>query len=235
MSDSSNLFEISGHIMKEEVLHATQKSIIHGTLVLETKTPFSGYYSQTPSENAPITFFLFTKKDYPIAEIERASAKIKNYLKIDFDAAKAEVVYHNSVHTCIRLYYLQDTSLLEIIQKAFIDEGIKMKNKSSYEGKALITTKKVFLLEDAGNGIYINKGKSSMFYFTISKALNWSEFASVSNTVKNNWNGSFFDAALGVFQRRKGIEEVVRIYSPEIDIETCKELQKLYQTAIDNL
>jgi len=236
MSDQTQLHEFSGHVTKEEVLKTVNQNITQGTMVFETKNPFSGYYSQEPADDVPHTYFLFLKTDYSYVEIERAVTKIKKYLGIDFDAAKAEVSFHNTPHPTVRLYFLKDISLLGKIQKAFIDEGIKMKSKSSsFEGTCRICTQKVFLVEDAGDGIYLNRGKSRMVYLTINKTLNWTAFTSATQKVKNNWDGNIFDAASGVFQRRSGIQEIVRIFEPGIDVETAKKLQKAYNSAIEAL
>mgnify|MGYP000909551443 CR=1 FL=1 len=221
--------EISGYILKEELLKTVESSILASTQVLETVNPFNGYYSANPGEYVPRTVFLITQKEYKRDVIARMNQNIKNYLEIDFDADRAEVTLYNEPQHCIRIYDIQDYSKIELIQKAYQSEGIKFKTSTNkYEGISQIKIWKEFLLQDNGNGIYINLSKSKMFYFKLPKHMSCVHFQTLVSKVKNNWTGNDFDAALGFFYRKNGAQDVVRIFSNHITPEMIEELPQKF-------
>lgn len=229
----TNYIEVYGSIIKEEHLVSLESNIIPGTMVLETLHPFRGYYSKDPTESVPQTIFLATEENYSAEEIYRASQNIKNYYKKDFDAVKAVVEIYNKKYTTIRIYDIKDYSEIVEIQKNFKSEGIKMNSRiGKVDDICLITLKKVFLIEDFGEGVYLNRGKSKMGYFTIEKQLTFAMFQSIAKNVKNNWKGPSFDAALATFFRRNGFEEIVRIFSNQIDLEVIRDLKKAFEVEI---
>jgi len=221
-----NYIEIFGSIEKEEHLVSLDTNILPGTMVLETSKPFKGYYSEDPTDVVPQTIFFVLDDKYSSEEIYRASQKIKTYLQKDFDALKAYIEIYNKSYTTIRIYDIENYDDISEIQKGFKSEGIKMKSKfGNINDDCKITLNKVFLVEEFGNGLYMNRGKSKMGYFTIPENMSYRMFQNVVKQVKNNWNGLSFDAAQGTFFRRDGLQEVVRIFSNHINEDTLVDLQ----------
>lgn len=228
--------ECFGSITKEEDLRTLDKTPAPNTLVLETIKPFSGYYSHAPETGMPQTIFIALANNHSFEEIDRATKKIKAYIGYSFDAVKAEVFLNNHNYHCIRLYALEDYSVVPQLQEAYQSDGFKMHNSIGHtEGTAMIKLYKVFLLDEFEPGIYLNKGKSKMGYIEVPSKLNFSQFRKATQEVKNNWNGISFDAAQGTFHRRKGITDTTRIYSNEITTEMLKKLNKLYLKAYENI
>lgn len=227
--------EASGCILKEEQLTTLDKNIIKGTMVLETVNPFSGYYSDDPEikETIPNTIFFILDDFYYNEDIARATKQIHKYFEEDFDAVRADITIYNTVYSAIRLYDVKNYEIVLKLQQAFNSEGIKFKNKThNIEGRFQIKLWKVFLVEMVDLGIYMNRSKSKMSYFTINTNFSYKHFAAITQKVKNNWDGKSFDAAIGVFYRKYGMEEIVRIFSNSIDEQMTKELKALYDKII---
>lgn len=213
-----NYIEIFGSIEKEEHLVSLEKNILPGTMVLETAKPFKGYYSEDPADTVPQTIFFVLENTYSAEEIIRVAQKIKSYSKQDFDAVKADVEIFNKTYTTIRVYDLNNYQEIPQIQKSFKSEGFKMKSKfGNINDDCTIKLKKVFLVEQFGDGLYMNRGKSKMGYFSVPENIPYQMFQDIVKQVKNNWNGRSFDAAKGAFFKRSGIQEIIRIYSNRIN------------------
>jgi len=165
---------------------------------------------------------------------DKEVVQIKKYIDEDFDAVRADITIFNTVYAAIRLYDVKNYDIVYKLQQAFKSEGFNFKNKTTnIEGKFLIKLWKVFLVEMVDKGLYMNRSKSKMSYFTINKHFSYKHFQVITQKVKNNWNGKSFDAAMGVFYRKNKMEEVVRVFSNSIDIEMTTELQTLYKKIID--
>lgn len=233
---SDKIIEVSGVITKEERLKSLDSNIMHNTQVLETIDPFGGYYNDDPTQNIPQSIYMLTKDRDTMEEIARATQNIKKYFETEFDASKAELEFYNEKHTAIRLYDVYDYQHIEELQRAYQSEGIKFIHKNSHiDVRAIIKLCKTFLLNEFKPGIYQNLSNSPMGYFTLKNHYSWKHFVSIVKRVKNNWDGHSFDAAYGVFFRKGGMQEVVRIYTPVITNEFILEVKEAFEKEIERL
>ena len=224
-----NILELAGYIQKSDELQILENHIIQGTSVLQTSKPFYGYYADDPDEYIPQTVFFLVQDDVKQYQILRIASKISQYLEFEIDAVRAEVTVFNEVHNAIRLYDVKNYEQIELVQRAFASEGISFKHISSFtKGLCNVKIWKVFLLEEISSGIYLNKSKSKMFYFRIPEYISFSHFESVDKKVKNNWDGKSYDAAMGLFFRKHGAEEVIRVFSNHISDDMIQELPKKF-------
>jgi len=229
------ILETFGTITKIEEVTTMESSIIPGTLALKLGKAFYGYYSSDPHETVPQTVFLILDKEYTAEEILLAASKIKKYADFDFDALKAEITVGNIAYTSIRLYYVEDYSIVEMLQRYFLKEGLHLKKKvSDVSGIAHIKVKKVFLVDEVADGIYLNRGKSNMGYFEIEKQLNFLQFSEVVKSVRNNSTDLpyTYDAAMGAFYRRESLKPIVRIFDNKVTVERIRDQQKRFNNAI---
>ncbi len=65
-------------------------------------------------------------------------------------------------------------------------------------------------------------------YFIISKQLTWKYFADLTKKVKYNWEQSMFDAAIGHLHVNFGIQDMIRIYNPKMELEYLMNVRKMY-------
>jgi hypothetical protein len=225
---SANVFETLGGIIKEESLFSLTNKVLPNTLVLESKEPFPGYHHDLPAESAPLSVFLVTRKNYTREEITRSAQQIKKYCSFEFDAAASEITIYNDTYPCIRLKNLESYDQISDLQSFFMNEGVTFSKSADIAAKAIIKVKKTFILSEESDVIFSDRLEDYQGYFRIPKQISWKLFEKVTYSVRNNWKGKHFDAALGFFYHNFEIYDVVRIYHRSDDISILQQLRDLY-------
>lgn len=220
--------EVLGSIIKEENLYAIQDKGFHNTLVLDTKDPFPGYHHDIPMDSIPKSIFLVTNQLYNREQVTRARKNILKYSDFDFNAATAEVFLHNEVYACIRIKALESYQQIPSLQQHFINEGFSFRKFEALDDKAIIKVKKTFFLEELSEGIYCDQIENYQGYFRIPKSLSWKLFEKITHSIRNNWEGKHFDAALGFFYQNFDIYDMVRVYHQSSDHLWLADLQAMY-------
>jgi len=229
MTKDKILIETIGYIKKEVTLSTVESNIISNTLVLESLHPYPGYHgSNLPEQTVPRSLFLVVSNEYTFEEIARITKKIKLIFKHDFNASIGNIYFKNSSFSCIRIKYLKSFTFLSELQGLFQDEGVKFAKQKSIEKQGLIIIKKHFYVDEIEDGIYRDIEESSKFYVELPKDLPWDSFKETTIHIKNNLDNSNFDAAQGVFYRKDGITEVVRLYIREGEFEKVAQIQSMY-------
>jgi hypothetical protein len=221
-------FEALGSIIKEENLISITDKALQNTLVLDLQDPFPGYHHDLPTESIPKSLFLVTNQLYNREQVTRARKNILLYSDFDFNAASSEIFIHNDVLFGIRIKALNSYDQIDQLQKDFINEGFSFRKFENINTKAIIKVKKTFLLEELESDIFADQLENYQGYFQIPKTLSWKLFEKITHSVRNNWEGKHFDAALGFFYKNFDIYEVVRIFHQREDQSILKELQTLY-------
>lgn len=111
-----------------------------------------------------------------------------------------------------------------------MDEGIELKSKPNrkVEGPAVIRIKKFFILDEPEPGLFFDTIEKDHGYFLIPGQLTWKHFEDITRKVKFNWEKPFFDAAIGHFHVKFGVQDMIRIYYPEMSLEYLREVRKKY-------
>ena len=229
MSSTKCSHEFTGTIIKEETIKSLQKKTIPNTAVLEVEDSYPGYYGLTDQQTQPNFIYLLTKKDYRFEEAKRLEKRIKKYCKDKFYISSASLEIQNKLWPAIRIKQLSSYDHLKDIMEFMQDEKVEfVQSKKVIDIKSIIRTDKVFWVEEADKGIYMDLFEQEIGYIRLPKRLKWKAFETVTFMVKNNWLGKGFDAALGHFNRKKGVEEVVRIYSKENSVELLATIREVY-------
>lgn len=229
MAKDKILIETMGYIKKEAHLSTVESNIVSNTFVLESLHPFPGYHGKNlPEKTTPRSLFLILSSEYSFEEIARITKKIQSKLHYDFNASIGNIYFRNSSYSCIRIKYLKSFTFLPDIQNCYQDEGIKFAKTKSINKPGLIIIKKHFYVEELNDGIYRDIEEDSKFYIELPKDLPWNKFKDYTTHIKNNMDNSNFDAAQGVFYRKTGIVELVRIYICEGEFEKISYIQKMY-------
>ncbi|RLD23112.1 MAG: hypothetical protein DRI54_07755 [Bacteroidetes bacterium] len=229
MSSTKCSHEFTGTIIKEETIKSLQKKTIPNTAVLEVEDSYPGYYGLADQQTQPNFIYLLTKKDYRFEEAKRLEKRIKKYCKDKFYISSASLEIQNKQWPAIRIKQLSSYDHLKDIMEFMQDEKVKfVQSKKVIDLKSIIRTDKVFWVEEADKGIYLDLFEKEIGYIRLPKRLKWKAFETVTFMVKNNWLGKGFDAALGHFNRKKGVEEVVRIYSKENSVELLATIREVY-------
>ncbi len=226
-------FERYGNLLKQENLHTLDDQILPNTFVLEAPEPFPGfynYYSDRPTESKPLYVYLVVRRLYTIEEVTRATQNIRRYFPTGFHAAPGVVHIFNKEFDVIRIRHLEDYNQISELQECYIDEGIELRKKPSVKpsGTAIIRIKKFFILEEKHPGVLFDMTEKDHGYFIISKQLTWKYFADLTKKVKYNWEQSMFDAAIGHLHVNFGIQDMIRIYNPKMELEYLMNVRKMY-------
>jgi hypothetical protein len=229
MCQDKILIETMGYIKKEANLSTVQNNIIPHTLVLESLQPYPDYHGKNmPEQSTPRSLFLIVNKDYSFEEIARIIKKIKGDFDFDFNASQGNIYFKTTSYSCIRIKYLKSFTFLPELQRMFQNEGISFAKQKTINSVGLIVIKKHFFVDEIEEGIYRDIDESSKFYVDLPVVLPWGEFKEQVHNIKNNLDNSDFDAAQGVFYRRNGIVEVVRLYMCEGEIEKVQRIHKMF-------
>ncbi len=226
-----------GNLLKQEDLRTMHDKIWPNTFVLEAPEPFPGffkYYSDHPRETKPLYIYLVLKQLYTLEEITRASQNIQKYFPAQFNATPGVVKIYNRVFDVIRVRHLDEFSQIADLQAGYMDEGIEFMRKPTRDltGPAIIRIKKFFILDEPSPGLFFDLTEKDHGYFLISNQLTWKYFEDITRKVKFNWDKPFFDAAIGHFHVKFGIQDMIRIYYPEMNAEYLLEARTKYMEQI---
>jgi len=234
MTQDRNLIETAGYIKKEQKLTTVENNIIPNTFVLESQHPFPGYHgANLPEKTRPGSLFLVLANDYTYEEIARVTKKIKKNFQYDFNASLGHIYFKTSNYPCIRVKYLKSFTFLPDLQNLYQDNGVKFAKQKSIDSKGLIIIKKVFSVSEMEEGLYNDLEEDSKYYIELPKDLPWDVFQEFTSNIRNNIDNSNFAAAQGVFYRKSGIVELVRLYICEGDMDSIKKIRRMYSDLIE--
>lgn len=233
MCQDQTLIETAGYIKKEQKLTTVENNIIPNSFVLESQHPFPGYHgANLPEKIKPGSLFFILAKDYTFEEVARITKQIKKSFQHDFNASEGNIYFKTSSYPCIRVKYLKSFTFVPELQNLYKEHGIKFARQKMIDSSGLIVINKTFYVHEMESGLYHDLEEESKFYIEIPKDIPWDVFKEFTIYIKNNVDNSNFDAAQGVFYRKSGIVEVIRLYICEGEMEKLKAIKKLYTDLI---
>lgn len=235
--DKKNAIETIGYILKEEKFATLEHNIVPHTFVLEAQNPFPGYHGKDlPGESkVPEFVFFVTKKKYTTEHIFRVTHNIRKYYDEDLDVARADINILNKKFPTIRIKDCKDFTMISELQSCYKSEGIEFVKSQKVETIGLVNIQKHFFVEEVEEGIYNDLDDENYFYLQIPVNLNWEQFRAITMRIKNSMEQSKFDVALGLFYRRQGIVDVVRVYNKEAKLEELRDIRDRYHDKIKKI
>ncbi len=231
--------ETCGTILKKETIATIESSFSANAMVLESKTPFPGYYHKVIPETKelhPGSIYLVLKTGLNDEKLMRINHEIKKVVRKRFDAAPGQISLYNELKPCIRIKFLQRYNDIPELIEVYREEGVQfMKYKSIKPYSGLISVKKFFIVDSIEPGIYLDFEDKDMGYIQIPGYLKWSNFEKITLTLKHNMEDNKFDAAIGTIHRKNCIVDVVRIFDKEISVEKLHTIRNKYLDAINKL
>lgn len=233
MCQDQFVIETAGYIKKEQKLTTVENNVLLNSFVLESQHPFPGYHgANLPEKTKPGSLFLILSKEHKFEEVARVTKQIKQTFQYDFNASKGHLYFKTSSFPCIRIKYLNSFTFLPELQNLYKEHGIKFAKQKKIDSQGLIIINKTFYVDEIEEGIYNDLEEDSKFYIEIAKDLPWDIFKEFTLSIKNNIDNSNFDAAQGVFYRKSGIVEVIRLYICEGEMDKIKKIRQLYSDLI---
>jgi hypothetical protein len=221
-----------GGLLKEEPLTCIESEILlKNTCVLESVSPFIGYYKVASGPTKPLYLYLMLAGHHHFEEIQRAILHVKGKTGFNFDAAYSEITLPG-YPPCesIRIRHLHDYTQIALLQQYFLSESIRFKRKTKKieSVPGLIRLEKFFCLEKTDEDIFIDKMELHHGYFLIPEAISWKKFVALTNEVKYDTDLLFFDAAQAFIFEESNIIDLVRIYRENLTLEKLRAIRDRY-------
>ena len=227
-----------GSILKQENIWCLDKVGLPDTCVLESLSPFPGYYGDDIKDAKPRFVYFVLKSHHSLEEITRSAMKIRKILDFNFDVALAQITMNGQTCHAVRISNVEEYSKIRLVQEQFKDHGIVFHKRSRKieDEPGLIKIKKFFDLEYYPEAqVYLNLEVPSLGYFALESKLEWEEFRAVIKALRNNWSGPKFDAALGFFYQENAIVDVVRIYAETNQLEFMTCIKQVFHSKLSKI
>ena len=231
---TNNLIKVCGSISKKESIDSVTYNILKNTCVAEANFPYSGYYGTGPEQSDPNSLFLFTTHYYSLEEVLRFAQNIDScYMeKVNVATAFLDFVHHK--YSAIRVKYFPDYEHIHLLQSCYLKEGVEFVKKAHLSDFAFVRINKCFVLEEIGDGIYIDNKEEHKGYIVIPKQISNNKFSDILIDIRNNTDCKLFDAALGAMIINSHAKDMVRIYSDKINYEFLECIKKRFAKSILN-
>lgn len=228
--ETNKVIERYAELIKEEPLSTLEKDLtISDTCVLESTSPFFGYYHDAPMSEPDPYIYCALDVHYSMGDIARTTHKINSTRKQPLDVAVGSISILNRTSPAIRIKDINHYRVKEI-QEAYSDQGVKFKKRQRVikEQMGVIRLNKFLRLEGLGDGLYLDASDDTKGYFELPHYIDWESFKKLTEEAKYETRILYFDAArASVFDSHK-IVELVRIYKKHIDAEQLQAIRDRY-------
>ena len=229
---TTNLIKACGSIVKTESLIPVVYNILKNTCVAEASEPYSAYYGNIPQPAIPNSLFLFTSQHYSLEEVLRFAQNIETCYMEKVNVAAASLEFGQHKYSAIRIKYFPDYEHLHLLQSCCIKEGVEFIKKIQMSESALVKICKCFVLEELEQGIFMDKNEEHRGYLTIPRQITQDQFSDTITEVRNNDDCPLFDAAMGAIIIDSKANEMVRIYSENLDLSLLKCVKEKFTKSI---
>ena len=227
----TEVIETIGSITKMENLHSFEQDMLPDSLVLKNTDPFPGYHAKNQdikTQNKPGSVFIILRYRYAPEKINHINRDMMASRITDCHPSYGEIITRESILPCIRIKYIEDHSLIPVIQNFYKRNDLKLMDYRYFSGPARIKIFKAFRLNEIAEGLYRDLNEGEKIYIHIPHSINWKRFDHITKKIKYHIKNPNFDAALGVIYRFCGPEDVIRIYDQVKTMERAIQLRKLF-------
>jgi hypothetical protein len=227
--------KVYGFILKKEFITTVQKNILPGTFVLKIGKPFPGIYKGLKIRNIPEFYFLVLGEHYPAESIIRASEEINKKCRHGFNAVAGEITVSGECYPVIRIKNIEEEGCIDELQTMYQEKGFTFNTSPVQIGSSgMVKIIKYFSLEKVGEGLYFDAQVPELGYFEIPRKIEWDAFEEMTSRIRIDVALGTFDAAIGMFYRRKKEVNIVRIFNPMRSIINLGLLKKEYLQVLHN-
>lgn len=221
--------ELIGKIIIQENIDTVNENKIPNTFVINVPDPYKNYYGRFTDVEKPTSIIFVTKKPNSFEKILRVTKKINQKHHLKLDGAKCEVRIGTRILNGVRVKGIKRYPEIAQIQQYFADEGYEFaKSEKFVNTDAIIRVNRFFRIEKIDKGIYASKDEENVFYIEVPRYMTWEEFRTITFEVKHNVSDPNYDIAKGIFYRRHGITEMLRIVKHKATVDFLKKIQQKY-------
>lgn len=228
----TTILKYFGTIEKSETLVPIHINNLENVLILESKSPFWGYYDDYPGiHNNASYLYIILEDNATFSELHGALLNAKKTLDSKIDMVHASLqVYHNK-YTAIRIRGFKKIEEVECIVSALKSSGIifSSTNKKLEGANSITYISKYFKVEPLSDELLKDKTANHHAYIRLPQRYTLGEIKSIVKMVRNNWTRHSFDAAPVILCSEKESIDAVRIYSDHVwDKDYLEQLQTLF-------
>ena len=230
----SKKFESFSVITKEEKVKTLNHSVVPNTFCLEIVSPLPGYYGSEYliDKNQPGHILFLTKNYVHFEDFFRMLKRMKSYMGFNFDASLASINIHNAQMSAIRVRNIESYDHIMELQQAFMEEGVVMAKPRKVTDMAVIRIKKFLMLDEMEEGIYSDREIKGYYYLSTGHSAHWKLFEKVTHRIRHNNPEIKYDVAFGVLFRTGDLEDIIRVYGENLQVEDLMKLRNQYTKAL---
>lgn len=215
----SRITERYCEIIKEEPLSTLEADLTaDNTCVLESTSPFFGYYYDAPMGKPDPYIYCVLDRYYSLSEILRAAENVNAHRREPVDIAPGQLYLKEKICPIIRLKDIRHFNQVHILQQSLQKEGIKFKKRQRKikEVMGIIRLSKMIRFLPAGDGLFMDALDKTKGYFVIPRYVDWESFKKLTEEAKYDTDILYFDAARASFFENGRVVELVRVYKEHI-------------------
>lgn len=226
--------ELLGKIIIQENIDTVDQNKIPNTFVLNVPDPYKNYYGRFTEVEKPTSIIFVTKTPNSFEKILRVTSSINKKYNLNLDGAKCEIRIGSRILNGVRVKGINRYPEIFTIQEYFAEEGYDFAKSEKFSSTdALIRVNRFFRIKKIAKGIYKSKDEDNVFYIKAPRYMNWEEFRTLTFEVKHNISDPNYDIAKGIFYKRGGIVEMLRVVKPKATVDFLKKIQQKYVERLD--
>jgi hypothetical protein len=225
-----------GGLIKEESLTCIENELLlPDTCVLESVSPFSGYYYDISSQK-PLYLYLMLEGSLTFWQVLPVINRVKHKANFIFDAVFGEISFTDQTHCyAIRVRDLENYNQITDLQKLIRGEGLALRKKTRKLDQipGTIRLEKFFYFDSWGEKMLLDKQQDHHAYFEIPEEISWDSFKKLSQEVKFETSLLYFDAAMAYYFEDGKIKQLVRIYKENLTKDKLSAIKERYLLLFD--
>ncbi len=219
-------------LIKEEPLSTLEPALTDGnTCVLESTSPFFGYYQDAPMGKPDPHIYCVLDREHSFMAVIRATTRINEKRRNPVDVATGRLFLLDRACPVIRIKHMQHFNQVPLVQQALMHEGIsfKKRQRTIREQMGVIhLSKMLYLLPVDVDGLYMDADDPTKAYFEMPGCLSWDDFKSLTTQAKYDTSILYYDAAQATIVKEGKIVDLVRVFRERITEEQLKAISDRY-------
>jgi len=219
-------------LIKEEPLSTLESDLTEGnTCVLESTSPFFGYYQDAPMGNPDPYIYCVLDREHAFLEVIRATMRMNEKRRNPVDIASGRLFLLDKTCPVIRVKHIQQFNQVPLVQQTLMQEGISFKKRQRTIREkmgVLQLSKMLYLLPAGADGLYMDADDPTKAYFELPHYISWDDFKSLTTQAKYDTSILYFDAAQATIVKDGKILELCRVFRERITEEQLQAISERY-------